>query len=161
MSLQSVLQQPAPEQTNTIAFADGTKVSCNLLCDVMHLEGAECLAAYEENFYAGMPAIAKNRFDKGITYYLGTNMHADGIRKVLDLATEDAGVKAVIAEETELEVPCRNAENCTYYFLFNFKDHTVAVPKCFIGCKDMLTGETVTADQMMKPYDTLLVSIPR
>ena len=39
----------APEQTNEVKFTDGTTASCNLLCDLMHLEGAEALATYEKD----------------------------------------------------------------------------------------------------------------
>lgn len=147
----------APEQTNTITFSDGTKISCNLLCDLMHLESAEQLAAYDSNFYAGMPAITRNRFGRGCTYYIGTNMCQKGIEKVLDQATKEAGVHSVIDEETELEVTCRRTEDTTYYFIFNFTDKDLPVPSCFAGCTDMLTGKSVSLDQSMKPYDTYLI----
>ena len=150
----------APEQTNTIVFPDGARITCNLLCDLMHLEGAECLAKYEENFYAGMPAIAKNQYGKGCTYYLGTNMSREGIAKVLDMAVQATGVSSVIGGQTELEVTCRKAENRTFCFIFNFKDKDIPVPSCFDGCTDLLTGEAVSAGTIMKQYDTLLVSIP-
>ena len=147
----------APEQTNTITFADGAKISCNLLCDLMHLEGAEQLATYESNFYAGMPAITRNRFGRGCTYYIGTNMCQKGIEKVLDQATKEAGVHSVIDEETELEVTCRRTEDAIYYFIFNFKDKDLPVPSCFVGCMDILTDQRVSLDQSMKPYDTYLI----
>ena len=149
----------APEQTNTVTFADGTKVTCNLLCDLMHLEGAECLAQYDKNFYAGMPAIARNQFGKGCTYYLGTNMNQEGIAKVLDLATQSAGVMPVIDEQTGLEVTCRKADNCTYYFIFNFKDQEIALPERFVGCTDLLTGETVEAGKLLNQYDAYLFAV--
>ena len=149
----------APEQTNTVTFADGTKITCNLLCDLMHLESAECLAKYEENFYAGMTAVARNQFGKGCTYYLGTNMNQEGIAKVLDLATQSAGVVPVIDEQTGLEVTCRKADNCTYYFIFNFKDQEIALPERFADCMDLLTGETVHAGKKLKQYDAYLFAV--
>lgn len=54
----------APEQRNKIRFADGTEEECRLVCDLMHLEGAEEIAQYESDFYAGMTAVAKNQFGK-------------------------------------------------------------------------------------------------
>ena len=125
----------------------------------MHLEGAECLAQYDKNFYAGMPAIARNQFGKGCTYYLGTNMNQEGIAKVLDLATQSAGVMPVIDEQTGLEVTCRKADNCTYYFIFNFKDQEIALPERFVGCTDLLTGETVEAGKLLNQYDAYLFAV--
>lgn len=55
----------APEQSNTVSFSDGKEYKCNLLCDLMHPEGAEVLATYESDFYAGMPAVTKNIYGKG------------------------------------------------------------------------------------------------
>lgn len=147
----------APEQSNTVTFADGTEISCNLLCDVMHLEGAECLASYASDFYAGTPAVTRNTFGSGCTYYIGTNMNNDGIAKVLNMAIKEAGVASVIDEATELEVTCRKADNCSHYYILNFKDQVVEVPSCFAGCKNILTGKTVQAGTMMKKYDVMIV----
>ncbi len=147
----------APEQSNTVTFADGTEITCNLLCDVMHLEGAECLAKYASDFYANTPAITRNPFGSGSTYYIGTNMNRDGIAKVLEMAIEEAGVTPVIEEATELEVTCRKGDNCSYYFIMNFKDRALEVPVCFAGCKNVLTGETVQTGEQMKKYDVMIV----
>ena len=147
----------APEQSNAVTFADGTEITCNLLCDVMHLEGAECLAKYASDFYANTPAITRNPFGSGSTYYIGTNMNCDGIAKVLEMAIEEAGVTPVIEEATELEVTCRKADNCSYYYILNFKENAIEVPTCFAGCKNVLTGEQVQAGEMMKKYDVMIV----
>ena len=56
----------APEQSNTVSFSDGKEYKCNLLCDLMHTEGAEVLATYESDFYAGMPAVTKTATEKAM-----------------------------------------------------------------------------------------------
>lgn len=38
----------------------GARHEAVLLCDLLHPEGAEVLATYEEDFYAGMPVLTKN-----------------------------------------------------------------------------------------------------
>ena len=150
----------APEQTNTITFTDGTRMTCNLLCDLMHLEGAQLLASYDENFYAGMPAITKNTFGKGCTYYIGTNMGQEGIDKVLKMATQQAGVHPVVNEPTALEVVCRKTANSTHYYIFNFKETEIVIPDQFVGYTDLLTGKKVESGMRMKHYDALILNIP-
>ena len=150
----------APEQTNTITFTDGTRMSCNLLCDLMHLEGAQLLASYDENFYAGMPAITKNTFGKGCTYYIGTNMGQEGIDKVLKMATQQAGVHPVVKEPTALEVVCRKTADSTHYYIFNFKETEIVIPDQFVGYTDLLTGKKVESGMRMKHYDALILNIP-
>ena len=150
----------APEQTNTITFTDGTRMTCNLLCDLMHLEGAQLLASYDENFYAGMPAITKNTFGKGCTYYIGTNMGQEGIDKVLKMATQQAGVHPVVKEPTALEVVCRKTAGSTHYYIFNFKETEIVIPEQFVGYTDLLTGKKVESGMRMKHYDALILNVP-
>ena len=150
----------APEQTNTITFTDGTRMTCNLLCDLMHLEGAQLLASYDENFYAGMPAITKNTFGKGCTYYIGTNMGQEGIDKVLKMTTQQANVHPVVKEPTALEVVCRKTADSTHYYIFNFKETEIVIPDQFVGYTDLLTGKKVESGMRMKHYDALILNIP-
>ena len=89
----------APEQYNHAVFTDGTACRCNLLCDLIHAEGAEVLAGYQDDFYAGMPAVTRNAYGKGTVYYVGSQLEAEGLAKVLTMAAEQADVKSVVPNE--------------------------------------------------------------
>ena len=145
----------APEQTNTLKFADGTESKCNLLCDIIHLEGAEALAQYGEDFYAGTPAVTKNAYGNGTVYYVGTQPDAPGLDKVLDQMTADAEIAPLITEKTDLEITRRAVDGREYWFIFNFTGKIQPVPKSFKGETDILTGSAVGED--LKPFDVLLV----
>ena len=107
-----------------------------------------------------MPAVTRNQYGKGCTYYLGANMVHSGITKVLDMAVQNAGVTPVISESTDLEVTCRKTADGTYYFIFNFKDQELPIPACFASMTDLLTGETICTKTCMNQYDALLVFMP-
>ena len=143
----------APEQSNEIVFTDGSKDQCGMLCDILHLEGAEEIARYGSNFYAGTPAVTRNAFGKGFVYYVGTVLSEDGLEKVLDLACDGAGVASVIGEETELEVTRRISDVGAVYFVMNFKDQELPLPAVFAGKKDLLSGRTMEEGEMLKKYD--------
>ena len=100
----------APEQSNILKFADGTEFRCGLLCDILHLEGAEALACYGEDFYAGTPAVTKNSFGKGTVYYVGSQPDQGGLGKILDQLAETAGVLPLMKEKTPLEIACRTVD---------------------------------------------------
>ncbi len=151
----------APEQSNVIRFADGSTEKCGLLCDLIHLEGAECLAEYGEDFYAGMPAVTKHTYGKGTVYYVGTNPGEKGLEKVMDMAAEDAGASPVIGGKTGLEITCREAEDSKYYFVINFTDEKIPVPDELCGHEDVLTGETVKAGELLAKYDVKIVCVKR
>ncbi|MDQ0495529.1 beta-galactosidase GanA [Paenibacillus brasilensis] len=42
------------------------------LCDLIHTEGAEVLAVYGSDFYAGRPALTVNRLGQGKAYYIAS-----------------------------------------------------------------------------------------
>lgn len=151
----------APEQRNKIRFADGTEEECRLVCDLMHLEGAEEIAQYENDFYAGMTAVAKNQFGKGTVYYVGTDLSESGLAKVLAMAADGAAIQPVIGEATALEITKRQADGEDLYFIINFKDEEIPLPAVFDGKEDILTGEKVQGGEMLKKYDLRIVSVPR
>ena len=151
----------APEQFNEVKFSDGSSIRCGLVCDLMHCETAKAVASYGMDFYAGMPAVTRNTWGKGFTYYIGTDMEENGIDKVLDMAMADAGVSAVIPETTDLEVVRRSDKDSDYYFVINFKDEEQAVPACFTGKVDVLTGKTVEKESRMKKYEVKIIQCSR
>ena len=151
----------APEQRNKIRFADGTEEECRLVCDLMHLEGAEEIAQYESDFYAGMTAVAKNQFGKGTVYYVGTDLSESGLAKILAMAADSAAIQPVIGEATALEITKRQADGEDLYFIINFKDEEIPLPAVFDGKEDILTGEKVQGGEMLKKYDLRIVSVPR
>lgn len=151
----------SPEQSNEVVFFDGTKSKCRLVCDLMHLEGAECLGEYGSDFYAGSPAVTRHVFGDGTVFYIGTNMEEDGLAKVLEMAVKEAGVKQVIPEKTELEITCRRAEGCRIYFVMNFKDKPLTIPSCFAGKQDMLTGEEVRQGEMLSRFGVKIICVEK
>ena len=151
----------APEQKNSIRFADGTESSCRLLCDILHPEGAEVLAEYTSNFYAGSPVVTRNRYQNGTVYYIGSELEAAAISKVLTAALDEAGVASVIPEETGLEISVRETETDLFYFIMNFRGETLSLPGCFDGQQDLLTGETLSGGMPVVPFGTYLVRMGR
>lgn len=149
----------SPKQSNEVIFNNGARNNCGLVCDLMHLEGAESIAEYGADFYAGQPAITKNEFGKGKTYYIGTNLEEDGLNKVLDMAMADRDVKPVINEATELEITCRKADHCSFYYVINFTEQILKIPECFVGHKDMLTGEVVKEEEKLSKYDVKIICV--
>jgi beta-galactosidase len=60
-----------PGEENGMKERDKTWQS-SFLCDRIHLNGANTIATYTEDFYAGEPCITHNRYGKGDAWYFGT-----------------------------------------------------------------------------------------
>ncbi len=151
----------APEQSNEIVFKDGLREQCNMLCDIIHLEGAKDIAQYGSDFYAGTPAVTENNFGKGCTCYVGTVLSEEALGRVLELMCDRAGITPVIEEETRLEVTKRVTDKEDLYFVINFKDEELPLPKVFEGKKNLLTGSVLTEGEMLKKYDVRIVCCPK
>ena len=151
----------APEQTNSIRFSDGTVGTCRLLCDLMHLEGAEALAEYTSNFYAGMPAVTRNAFGKGAVYYVGANLDQASLDKVMSALLAESGTAPTVKEPTDVEVTVRETETEKITFLINFQPDTLPLPAGFAGKTDLLSGKLLETETALAPYDVILVAEPK
>lgn len=149
----------APGQHNLVRFNDGREYTCDLVCDILHLEGAQPLAHYASDFYAGSPAVTVNTFGQGKVYYVATRLEPDALDIVLDGLTEAAGVQPVIREKTALEVTQRVNDNGVFTFVLNFSGADQPLPAEFAGQRDMLTGSVIGEGTVLKPYDVYLFRV--
>ena len=147
----------APEQHNIVTFKDGSRSKCKIVCDLMHLEGAESLGEYTEDFYAGMPAVTRHSYGKGKLYYIGTCMEEDGIAKILSMAVEDAGAEPVAGAGNGLEIVKRNREGKSFYFVMNFRDEELEIPEEFAGKTDLLSGNAVGKGEKLPKFGVKIV----
>lgn len=147
----------APEQKNSIVLKDGMNAECRMLCDIIHLEGAEALAEYANDFYAGTPAVTRNCFGNGQTYYVGTMLERGALEKILEQAAKDAGVRPVIQESSELEITCRETDAGKVYFIMNFRDEAQALPAAFVGKRELIGDEMLGKDVKLAKYDVKIV----
>lgn len=145
----------APEQSNILKFADGSESKCGLLCDILHLEGAEAIASYGEDFYADTPAVTRNQYGKGTVYYVGTQPDHDGLDNILSSFAADAGVEPIIEDSTALEVTRRVKDGREYWFILNLTGKPQPAPESFKGETDILTGDKLDGD--LKAFDAVIV----
>ena len=148
----------APEQSNTVIFNDDTTATCRLVCDIIHLEGAESIVEYASNFYAGTPAVTRNCFEKGITFYVGTMLEEAAFYKLMDMIVNEAGITPVFDKKTELEVVVRETDRENMYFIMNFHTDSKPIPEFFVGKEEVLSKRTINHDDMLTQYDVYIVS---
>lgn len=94
----------------------GRRHPADILCDLLHLEGADALGMYEEDFYAGMPAVTVNQYGKGKAYYVGTHSDEEFYQMFLDRLFSQNGIEPV--HQTPFGVEAAVRENAEGRFLF-------------------------------------------
>ena len=129
----------------------GKAYPAKLLCDLSHLEGAEALSVYEEDFYAQMPAITKNQFGDGRAYYVATRSNEEFYQTLMADICEECGVESLLAPQENLEVTMRRNENGRFLFLLNHADREQDTVMTEAGCGLLEKQEYAAGDVVSVP----------
>jgi beta-galactosidase len=68
-------------------------------CELIHAAGAEVLATYDGEFYAGRPAVTVNRHGEGNAYYVAARVDPEFLDGFLPKLAREAGVEPVYEGE--------------------------------------------------------------
>jgi beta-galactosidase len=123
-----VEEEDALPETKENSFTyRGTTYPAALICDLLHTEGADALCSYEQDFYAGMPALTQNSFGKGTAYYVATRSNADFYRTFIGEICKEAGIEPIMDTPDFIEVTKRSNDNGTFLFFLNHSDESYEV----------------------------------
>lgn len=131
---------------------------CDLLCDLIHTEGAEVLAEYGADFYKGMPALTVNSFGAGKAYYVATSPDAAFLRGFLGNLCADNGITPLVSAPEGIESVRRVKDGVSYLFLLN---HTAEELSADIGTgkrTDLLTGKKFSGSTVVPGRGVLILS---
>ncbi|MFV2084097.1 beta-galactosidase [Micromonospora sp. LOL_021] len=128
--------------------ADGARSvvsAATLLFELVIPQGAEVIGTYQADFYAGTPAVTRNRFGAGEGWYVGAGLDQAGVSWVVRRILDRHGLLGPYAHVPDLESAVRVAPDGTRIrFLLNHGEEPVELPACAAGV-DLLTGIRVTA----------------
>ena len=147
-----------PNERNTVRLGDGTVVDAVDYCELIHPEGAEVIARYDSDFYAGMAAATVNRFGKGLAYYAAFRDTGEFTDRIVAEMLQRAGV----ASDFDGVLPCgvsahsRTDGERVYVFLQNFTYEPRSVQTETVWT-DLETQKTVTDTIEMQPLQTLIL----
>jgi beta-galactosidase len=129
----------------------GPDAEIGIWMDILQPSGAEVLGTYASGDYAGKAAITMNSFGKGKAVYIGADLNAESLSRVLRSLAARAGVKTPLEVPPGVEVTVRNAGNKQWMFLLNHTPtaQTINIPKTFV---DLLTSESHTGTVDLSGY---------
>lgn len=97
-------------------------------CDLVRLAGAEAVATYAGEFYAGRPALTRHRQGAGTAWYLGCRLEAAGLAHLLRRIADAAGVRPPLPEVSPgVVVRERTQPGRRYLFVLNPQPQAVEV----------------------------------
>lgn len=131
---------------------DASKVSaaCNASkwADIITLKGAESIAEYASEFYAGTPCVTSNQYGEGTAFYVGTEPEEAMMEQLMDTLLADAGVESLGTSDEGVELSIREKDGRKWFFAINFNEKPASyeVPA---GYK-LVQGEEAGA---LKPFE--------
>ncbi len=108
-----------PEGERNSFLYKGSIYPAEILCDLMHLEGAEALSVYEQDFYQQTPAVTKNLFGKGCAYYVGTRSNHAFYHHFMKDIFKEAGISSTMVTPNGVEAAIRVSGDREVLFLMN------------------------------------------
>ena len=116
---------------------------CGLLCDLIHPEGAETIAVYGDDFYAGMPAVTVNRFGAGRAWYVASSPDAAFLERFLGTLCAEKNIRPLVKAAPEgVECSRRVKDGRGILFLLNHNAEPKEVELHEGRYTDLLSGET-------------------
>lgn len=156
-----------PGQTNRLVAESGAfkgEYPAALLCDIIRPEGAEVLAVYGDDFYAGLPALTRNTFGSGDVYYVGAGI-PDGdtslAERLVDVVCAEHGIAPVIAAGRDIEATMRvTADGRKFAFILNHGTEEQEITLPFAGT-ELLTRREFAENQRvpLKGRDVMIVRL--
>ncbi len=118
-----------PDQQNQIVMADGSgSYTCGRLCDIVHGEGAEVLATYGSDFYAGTPVITEHRFGQGWAYYIASDPEDRFLDEFFGGLLAAQQIAPLLAAPAGVEVTLRETSQRRLLFVLNHTPEMVHIP---------------------------------
>ncbi len=142
-----------PGATNALRVAEGGKeVACERFCELLHLRGAETVATYTRDFYAGRPAITRHRFGAGAACYIATHPPREFLAALFGEWLGARGIVAPVAASAGVEVAVRANDAGEFLFVINHQPVMGRVNFAAWSGDDLLTGMPCRGEMELEPF---------
>jgi beta-galactosidase len=142
-----------PEVVNPVCLQDGAsrlEVESRLVFELVTPQGAEVVGTYQADFYAGTPAVTRNRFGAGYGWYVATDLDQAGVSWVIRhvLARHDMTGRCpdVPGVETAVRV---SPDGTRLLFLLSHRADPVEIAAP-AGGVDLLSGDRIACGQRVR-----------
>ncbi|MDQ0338643.1 beta-galactosidase [Caldalkalibacillus uzonensis] len=133
---------PIAEGQSNLLQVGGETFECTTWADMIRLEGAQALAVYGEDWYAGHPAVTVHHFGQGKSVYIGTHPESRFVGQLLEKVLAEHHITPPLEVPAKVEVQRRYTENEEYLIIVNHNGHDVqlTLPKDR-NYQNVLSGE--------------------
>jgi beta-galactosidase len=156
-------------ELNHIVFKEDNKLSlvgefeAVELCDLIHTEGAEVIASYKEDFYAGRPALTVNSFGAGKAYYI-TSRNSEAFNtvfynKLIQKLKLKRAINTVLPKGVTAQIRT-DGEN-DFIFIMNFNNSESRINLGTSRYEDLITKEKLDGEISLEGFGIKILKIKK
>jgi beta-galactosidase len=136
------------------AFALPEEMHAESVCEIVHLEGAEALAVYAEDFYAGHAALSVKRFGQGQAFYHAARLGDAALGAFYGGLIAQLGLSRALAAELPPAVTAQRrwSDEHEYVFLLSFAAEPRHVSFGEARYQSMLDGTSTAGTLTLAPF---------
>lgn len=148
-----------PEQSNSIRFADGREYPTGVLCERIHVESAEVLATYQEQFYKREPAVTRNKYGEGYCYYVAPAMGREFLDSFIGELCQSSGLAASVEGEWSegVSVRVRSNDKARFCFVMNHRPESSEIRLGENGWINAVTKEPHANSFTLYAFDSVIL----
>jgi beta-galactosidase len=128
-------------------------------CEVVHAETAEVLATYAADFYAGAPALTRNRLGKGDAFHIAARTGGDFLSAFYGKLVAEKRIAPCLETEPPegVSVQRRGSGTDDFVFLMNFKPAPATVALGNLTGVELLGGREVQGSLELGPFGVAVI----
>ena len=133
--------------------------TCNMVCDIINLEGAEALAVYGSDFYKDKPVFTYNKYGDGLAYYIASNPEQAFLNDFALRLAKENNLLLEIENKEGVEITQRFKDNYTLTFVLNHNNEEVTLKLDAKDYINILNNDSVKDNLTLKSKDVAILKL--
>ena len=150
-----------PDETNTILW-DRRQFTFTTYSERILNVSATVLATFENDFYAGEPALTVNQYGSGKAYYIASRNEAAFTSTLMQQVMSEHGILPIsnASHPAGVSIRTRNTPTETYVFVLNYANTTAEISLDEPNLQDAYTGELATVQITLEAFGSRVFRKP-
>ena len=130
---------------------------CDLVCDIINLEGATPLAVYGSDFYKGRPVLTSNKYGNGLAYYIGASPTQELLNDFALTLSKEMNLLNGFEIKEGVEITQRFKNNYFLTFILNHNDYKINLNLADNEYINLLNNQYIKNSINLNPKDVAIL----
>ncbi|WP_195265508.1 beta-galactosidase [Clostridium sp. 1001275B_160808_H3] len=138
-------------------YAMKDSYTCDMVCDIINLEGATPLAVYGSDFYKDSPVFTVNTYGNGKAYYIGANPEQNFLNDFANSLSKENNLLIDIPNVDGVEITRRFKDDYSLTFILNHNNDEVNITLDDKEYINLLNNTAVKGNIILKAKDVAIL----